>query len=121
MTRSSVRLVVVLTAASAGCLPRGAPPAGRQIVADRQAALAAIVPASGDRPLQVPILSPAPGVDAAHLSAVSVDASGNVSPERPLVSGVGAANGVGCIWKVAPCSIDENGIVTAYGNQGGAR
>ena len=36
--------LAALAAAMSACLPRGAPPAGRQAVADRQATLEAIVP-----------------------------------------------------------------------------
>ena len=50
--------LAALAVAMAACLPRGAPPGGRQVVADRKATLEAIVPPNGDGVLRILILKP---------------------------------------------------------------
>ena len=106
-----------VAALSAGCLPRGAPPAGQQILADRQASLGAVVPPNGDGMLRVLFLRQnATDAAGSDLYVVSVDPSGLVSPERLLLQDINTEFGLGCTWRIAPCQFDAKGRALVYTN-----
>ncbi len=109
--------VAAVTTSAAACLPRGAPPAGRQILADRQASLAAVVPPNGDGLLRILLTRPTPDGDgqAADLYVLSLDADDNPSPERLLISNIEALTGVGCRWDNTGCAFDAQGRVEVSG------
>jgi hypothetical protein len=119
VTSSPNRLLVALAVAvsTAACLPQGAPPAGRQIVADRSASLGAMVPPNGDGISRVLFMRPnATDSAGADLYVIAVDGSGELSPERLLVSDIAADDDLGCTWKVAPCGFDARGRIAVYRN-----
>lgn len=101
---------------SSGCLPRGEPPAGKQLIADHDAFLGAMVPPNGDGLLRILFMRPNPDPGGADLYEVSVDQSGEPSPERLLISDIEAELDLGCTWKIAPCSFDAKGRVMVYPN-----
>lgn len=104
--------VAILVAATSACLPDGPPPAGVQIVADRQASLGTLVPPNGDGLLRVLILRAGATSDSANLSVLSLDAANHASPELPLISDIDPIYGVGCrTYGLAPCSVDSSGTV----------
>ena len=98
-------LALGLAVTMAACLPRGAPPGGRQVVADWQATLEAIVPPNGDGVLRILILKPGASADSQDLYLVSVDDAGGPPSEGLLVRGVNPQDDFGCIDMVAPCSL----------------
>jgi len=105
----------VVVAAAAGCLPDGPPPNGRQIVADREASFAGLVPPNGDGVLRVLLLRPGTTSDSAALSVVSLDAANEPSPERPLISGVVLDFGVGCgVSGPAPCGVRTSATIQVH-------
>ena len=106
--------ISALAAATAACLPRGAPPGGRQVVADRQATLETIVPPNGDGVLRILILKPGPAADSQDLYVVSVDAGSGPPSEQLLVSDVDPQAGVGCTDMVAPCGPSPAGWLLVY-------
>jgi hypothetical protein len=106
--------LAVLAAATAACLPRGAPPGGRQIVAERQATLETIVPSNGDGVLRILILKAGPVADSQDLYVVSVDAGGGPPSEQLLLSDVDDQFGVGCTDMVAPCGPSPSGWLLVY-------
>jgi hypothetical protein len=113
--RRSLTLAIAGTAAAmAACLPRGAPPGGRQVVADRQATLETIVPPNGDGALRILILKPGPVADSQDLYVVSVDAGGGPPSEQLLVSDVDPLFGVGCTDMVAPCGPSPAGLLEVH-------
>ncbi|HXJ21556.1 MAG TPA: hypothetical protein VMT03_15130 [Polyangia bacterium] len=87
-----------------GCLPRGAPPAGQQIIADRQASLVGMVPPDGDGMLRLLVTHPGAEVGALDLYVAAVGASGGPPTETLLVPDYDIVDGLGCNYKVAPCS-----------------
>lgn len=110
--RSGAWWGTVLVAATTACLPQGPPPVGRQILADRAAALGTLVPPDGDGLLRVLLLRPGATSDSADLSVISLDAANDPSPEVPLISGIDPIYGVGCgIYGLAPCAVDASGAV----------
>ncbi|HVT06477.1 MAG TPA: hypothetical protein VHO67_03425 [Polyangia bacterium] len=110
-------MLFVAVSATAACLPRGEAPAGRQLIADRAASLGALVPPNGDGVLRILLLRPAAADSTgSDLFVVSIDADGQQSPERLLISDINTEDGVGCSWKVAPCSFDARGRVFVYRN-----
>jgi hypothetical protein len=112
--------LAALAAATAACLPRGAPPSGRQVVADRQATLEAIVPPNGDGVLRILILKPGTAADSQDLYLVSVDAAGGPPSEQLLVRDAAPQDDFGCINMVAPCSlIAPSGVLWVYTNMAG--
>jgi hypothetical protein len=110
--KSRLLVVAVVVAASAACLPRGNPPAGRQLVADSTASLGAMVPPNGDGVLRVLFMRPSvQDSTGSDLFEVSLDPDGQQSPERLLVSDIENDDDLGCLWKVAPCSFDKKGRI----------
>ncbi|HXU60163.1 MAG TPA: hypothetical protein VN962_00580 [Polyangia bacterium] len=121
MTASASRAwwVAVLVAATAGCLPEGPPPAGRQILADRGASLAGLVPPNGDGLLRILLLRPGATSDSADLSVVSLDPTNEPSPERPLISDVVLDFGVGCgVSGPAPCGVRTSATIQVHRTDG---
>ncbi|MFL5305252.1 MAG: hypothetical protein ACJ8F1_08565 [Polyangia bacterium] len=116
-SKSRLLVVVVAVEATAACLPRGNPPAGRQLIADRAAAMGAIVPPNGDGMLRILFMRPSTqDPTGSDLFVVSLSASGQQSPERLLISNIEADIDLGCTWKVAPCSFDSKGRAFVYRN-----
>jgi hypothetical protein len=119
--------MAALAAAMAACLPRGAPPGGRQVVADRQATLEAIVPPNGDGVLRILILKPGaldPGTmtNSQDLYLVSVAPGDGPPSEQLLVPDADPQDDFGCINRVAPCGfIAPSGILWVYTTSGGMR
>ena len=111
-------LLVAVLAATAACLPRGNPPVGRQLIADRAATLGTVIPPKADGVLRIIVMRPSANGVGADLSVLELDAAGTASPERFLVAHVDPESSLGCIWKVAPCAIDANGRVFVFPNQG---
>jgi len=109
----------VLIAATAACLPRGTPPAGRQLITDRGASLAALVPPNGDGLLRILVMRPGATTDSADLSVVTLDADNQRSPERLLISDIDPVSSVNCPGGVAPCSFDDSGRVQVFKKSGG--
>ena len=105
---------VCLASAAAGCLPRGAPPVGQQILADRSASLAALVPPNGDGLLRMLLMRPGAASNLANLSVVSLDADNQLSPEVPLISDIDPVSSVNCPGGVAPCGFDDRGRVQVF-------
>jgi len=101
--------VCLLAAAlAAGCLPPGAPPAGQQVVADRDAVLAGILPPTADGMVRVLFTRPGPNPEpdnpntrTSDLYVVSVDAHGGPPSERLLAA---ATQGV----IAGPCMQGQN-------------
>jgi hypothetical protein len=103
---------------AAACLPRGAPPAGRQVVADRQSKLTGLLPPTGDGVLRMLVTRPGSESGGADLYVVSVDSTGGQPVERLLVSNIDATSGLECNFGVAPCTSINAGGVWAYRAQG---
>jgi hypothetical protein len=127
--RATVAAVVVVMALSAGCLPRGEPPAGRQVLPDRRATLVGLLPPTGDGVLRAfytlptaqPEATDTPDNPVADLYEVSVDSTGGPPVERLLVPRISAADELGCIFNVAPCGgIDPRGV-TVFTDAGPTR
>jgi len=76
--------------AAAGCLPRGEPPAGRQILADPTASLLSITPLHADGTRQVLFFRPsqAQDPDSVDLWSLTLAASGEPSTENVLARGI---------------------------------
>ncbi|HXU60887.1 MAG TPA: hypothetical protein VN962_04255 [Polyangia bacterium] len=110
----------VLIAATAACLPRGTPPAGSQLITDRAASLAALVPPNGDGLLRILVMRPGPTSDSADLSVVTLDADNQLSPERLLISDIDPVSSVNCPGGVAPCGFDDDGRVQIFEKNGGS-
>jgi hypothetical protein len=85
--------------AATGCLPRGDPPAGRQVIADRTLLLADVLPAAPDGTLRVVVARLRSEPFLADLYLVSAPADGSPPSERLLAESL--AWGVGC--PASPC------------------
>jgi hypothetical protein len=94
----AARALALLALAAAGCLPRGDPPAGRQVLADRTASLVGLFPANGDGKLRALFLRPGKTTnpDLADLHLLTVDPSGGPSSERLLLPDVSSVFELGC-------------------------
>ena len=103
-----------MLSAVAACLPRGDPPAGRQIVADRRSALTGIVPPTGDGVSPILVTRPSrPGSE--DLFVISVEPAGGAPQETLLAANIDAGFGLGCRDNVAPCgAIDAARGVWVY-------
>ena len=89
MTREARALCTLsLASLAAGCIPRGDPPAGQQILADRNASLLELVPSTDDGVVRVLFFRPNIEAGLVDLWAVSVDASGNPFAEHLLYVGI---------------------------------
>jgi len=120
--RSLTLGTAALAAAMAACLPRGAPPGGRQVVADRQATLEAIVPPNGDGVLRILILKPGTAAGSQDLYLVSVDAGDGPPSEQLLVPDADPQVDFGCVDMVAPCSlIAPDGTLLVYTKHGSVK
>jgi len=95
-----------LVAVAAACLPRGDPPAGRQLVADRTTTLVGIVRPNGDGITRVLIVRPASDATipyALDLFVVSADSAGGPPVERLLAASLPGGFAVGCGAWVTEC------------------
>ncbi len=95
--------MLAVLAITAGCLPRGAPPAGRQIVADRISRLSGVLPPTGDGVLRFFVTRPGSSSAYVDLFMVSVDPSGGPPTETLIASDTQAELGLDCNFGVAPC------------------
>jgi hypothetical protein len=109
--------LVWLAAGAAACVPRGDPPAGAQLVADRTTTLAGIAPPNGDGVTRVLVTRPAAGqplpdpnnaqsgLPSVDLFVVSADAAGAGPPERLLAASIVPSPGAvgGCTPGLAVC------------------
>jgi hypothetical protein len=122
-TRSLLRgIAAIAGVAAAGCLPRGAPPGGRQVIAGREGQLAAIAPPNGDGVLRILFQRPgAADPSTRDLYMLPVDATGQPGTELLLATGLDVTSDLGCIHRLAPFSIDPDGWLTVYGNSGYAQ
>jgi len=118
MSRTGASLMFAVLAITAGCLPRGAPPAGRQVLADRTARLSGILPPNGDCVLRFFVTRPGSEADAVDVSMVSVDPAGGPSAERLIASGVDSQIGLDCYFGVAPCHAIGPTSLLIYTNGG---
>ncbi len=108
-----------MAAITAGCLPRGEPPGGRQLVADRQAVLGGIVPPTGDGVLRVLFLRPAADGQSRELFVAALDGAGRQS-EALLLSDLAPDEDLGCGNRIGPCArVDPTGHVWLYPQSGG--
>jgi hypothetical protein len=112
--------LTVMVAATAACLPRGEVPAGTQLLTDRSASLAALVPPNGDGLLRILLMRPGATTDSANLSVVSLDADDQLSPEVPLIADIDPVSSVNCPGGVAPCGFDDQGRVQIFKKAGGS-
>ena len=120
--RSLTSGIAALAVAMAACLPRGAPPGGRQVVADRQATLEAIVPPNGDGVLRILILKPGAAAGSQDLYLVSVGAGDGPPSEQLLVPDADPQVDFGCLDMVAPCSlIAPDGTLVVYTKHGSVK
>jgi hypothetical protein len=111
--------IALMSAAAAGCLPRGDPPAGRQISSDRRSTLSGVIPPTGDGVLRVLVTRPGTSADAADLFLLSVDPAGGPAQETPLLSDIFASS-LGCRENVAPCSAINGTAVWVDSDSGAA-
>jgi hypothetical protein len=84
----AARVVACLGAFAAACIPRGDPPTGRQVVADRTSTLVGIVRPNGDGVTHVLIMRPGKELFSGDLYVVSVDAAGRPPSERLLAANI---------------------------------
>ena len=105
-----------------GCLPRGDPPAGRQVLTDVTAQLVGFLPVQADGVVRLLFLRP--GSDPAHanLFALSVDPAGGESAELPLLTDVAASTTFQCPSDQNDdrfCNVDARGRVYLSQTLGG--
>lgn len=84
-------LTLALLACAAACVPRGDPPAGRRIVADRVSTPVGFVASNGDGVTRVLMTRPGQDPSAIDLWVVSVDETGAPPIERLLAQNVVAS------------------------------
>jgi hypothetical protein len=88
-----------VAALAAACVPRGDPPAGRQLVADRTAALVGMVRPNGDGATRLLVTRPGQDPMTVDLSVITADAAGGPPSERVLAAGLHSTFSVDCqIW-----------------------
>ncbi|HSS40891.1 MAG TPA: hypothetical protein VLT58_19155, partial [Polyangia bacterium] len=85
------------------CVPRGDPPSGRQVLADRISLPLAILPSAGDGVTRILFARPGEGDGSMDLHVLSVDAAGNAPVEHLLAAGVVADPYGGCQFGAAGC------------------
>jgi hypothetical protein len=90
-------------ACAAACVPRGDPPAGRQLVADRVSTLAGIVRPNGDGVTRVLLTRPGQDAQSADLYVVSAGAAGGPPSERLLAANIEATYNGNCQLGVPGC------------------
>jgi hypothetical protein len=111
--------ITALVATTAACLPRGAPPSGRQVSSGAETQLAAIVPPNGDGVLRILAFRAGAQAGTKDLYLLSLDAAGGPPSERLLASGSDDTEDLGCIHRLAPCSlIDPAGSIWVYAGSG---
>ena len=89
----------------AACAPRGTPPAGRQLVADRISTPEGFVPSNGDGMARLLITRPGDGPFLVNLYVLSFDPSGGGTPptEQLLMANLPSPLGSGCIQRHGGC------------------
>lgn len=83
--------LALVVACAAACVPRGDPPAGRRIVADRVSTPVGFIPSHGDGVTRVLMTRPGQDPSAVDLWVVSVDETGAPPAERLLAQNVVAS------------------------------
>ena len=115
-------ILAVVSLAAAGCLPRGEPPAGRQILRDPTASLLGLMPSGSDGMRQVLFFRPSQRQDPelVDLWALTLDANDQPSPERMLFPGI--ASGLELSYRPAAGStgfpIDARGRIYVVTDEG---
>jgi len=109
-------LLAGLAASAVACVPRGDPPAGRQLVADRTSRLGGFVRSNGDGITRVLITRPAASGKefSLDLIVVSVDAAGGPPVERLLATDIAGTFDQAC---GRPECVDARGrvfIITGF-------
>ena len=111
VTRARRTLLFGLTACAAACVPRGDPPAGRQLIADRTTTVAGMVRPNGDGVTRVLIFRPAqdalPSQYPQRRDLYVVAAGSDTAPvERLLATDVQQLGGGSCLssWRDGFCS-----------------
>jgi hypothetical protein len=110
-----------VAACAAACVPRGDPPAGRHLVADRVTMVGGFARPNGDGVTRVLLLRPPTGGGLQQyfdLYVASVDATGGPAVERLLAANVGLAGDIGCSYGLTGCVLmDARGrvlVTTGY-------
>ena len=112
----------VMALAAAGCLPRGEPPTGQQLLSDPTAALLSLIRGPGDGTKQVLFFRPSQdqNPDLVDLWSISVDANGAPSTERMLMAGI--SSGLELSYRPSAGSIgfpiDARGRVYVFADRG---
>lgn len=94
--RCGLPALVLLPLAVGGCLPRGNPPAGRQVLFDRTASLLNLVPSTGDGLVRALLFRPGKTPDLVDLSVLTVDERGGAPSERVLATDIAEGIELGC-------------------------
>ncbi len=116
---TSAALLGCLSAFVAACVPMGAPPAGRQLVADRISTPAGVVRSNGDGVTRVLVTRPDPDAVSVDLYVVSVDQTNAPPVERLLATNISPGFNIDCAPGPYTCS-DARGRVFVSGASGGA-
>ena len=118
-----VMAVGVLALAASGCLPRGEPPAGQQLLSDPTAVLLSVTHAGGVGSRQVLFFRPSQSGDPelVDLWSLSLDANGAAPTERMLFAGI--SSGLELSYRPAAGSIgfpiDARGRVYVVAGESG--
>jgi len=81
-------LSVLLVLTTGACLPRGEPPAGRQILADKTAVLTDLIPDNGDGLVRVAFFRPGKDADNVNLWVVTFNPDDGTSTEKMLFADI---------------------------------
>jgi len=111
--------LAVIVAATAGCLPRGEPPAGTQLLTGRTALLTGLAPSNGDGLLRILLMRPGSTSALANLSVLSLDADNHLSSEVLLVPDIDPVFTVNCSGGLAACEFDSHGTFLVSSNSQG--
>jgi len=110
-----------VAACAAACVPRGDPPAGRHLVADRVTMVGGVARPNGDGTTRVLLLRPPTAQQNQQyfdLYVASVDATGAGPVERLLAASVGIQGDFGCTYGLTACVfMDARGrllVTTGY-------
>jgi len=117
-------VLAMMSLVAGGCLPRGEPPAGRQILSDPAASLEGVLPAGSDGMRQVLFFRPSQvqDPDLVDLWALTLAPNDEPSPERLLFPGL--SSGLQLSYRPSAGSagipVDARGRIYILTNQGDA-